>query len=136
MDPNKPRKGGKTDWKRVRDLTDEEIHESAVSDPDAPPLTEDQIAELRRVADPKAIRTALGLTQREFSRDYLIPFGTLQDWEQGRYQLDQTSKNYLRLIASNHAFVKAALHEEEQSTHPQAKEPNSNCERGRSLRKN
>lgn len=39
----------KTDWKRLAAMTDEEIHINAVSDPDNPPLTPEQIKRMRRV---------------------------------------------------------------------------------------
>jgi len=35
-----------TDWEAVRALTEEEIHEAALSDPDAQPLTEEELEQL------------------------------------------------------------------------------------------
>jgi len=37
-----PRRRGKTDWKRVRALTDEEIDEAVRSDPDAAPILDEE----------------------------------------------------------------------------------------------
>ena len=42
---------GQTNWAAVDALTDEEILAAAHSDPDAQPLTEDQLLEFRRVSD-------------------------------------------------------------------------------------
>jgi uncharacterized protein (DUF4415 family) len=42
---------GETDWAAVDALTEEEISAAALSDPDAQPLTEEQLSEFRRIAD-------------------------------------------------------------------------------------
>lgn len=38
-----------TDWEKVKLLTEEEIEKAAASDPDAPLLTEEELAEFKRV---------------------------------------------------------------------------------------
>jgi uncharacterized protein (DUF4415 family) len=43
-----PEDGG-TDWERLRAMTEEEIEQNALEDPDNPPLTEDEIARLELV---------------------------------------------------------------------------------------
>lgn len=48
--------------------------------------------------DAKAIREAANQTQDEFANTYLIPVGTLRDWEQGRRQPDAPARALLRLI--------------------------------------
>jgi uncharacterized protein (DUF4415 family) len=40
-----------TDWEAVNDLTDEEIYQAALSDPDNPPLTEQQLKQMRPLAE-------------------------------------------------------------------------------------
>lgn len=80
---------GKTDWTRIEALTSEQALQNALADQDNPPLTDDQLARLRRVPDPQEIRQRLGLTQREFSRQFQIALGTLRDWEQGARREDQ-----------------------------------------------
>jgi putative transcriptional regulator len=40
-----------TDWARVNAMTDEEVMAAALSDPDAQPLTPEQLAKMRRLAD-------------------------------------------------------------------------------------
>jgi putative transcriptional regulator len=78
-----------------------DIEAAAARDPDAPPLTESDVARLRRVPRVKTLRRALGLTQEEFAARYHIPLGTLRDWEQGRTEPDQPARAYLRVIARN-----------------------------------
>lgn len=36
-----------TDWEKLMSMTDEEIHESAMADPDAQPLTEEELSQMR-----------------------------------------------------------------------------------------
>ncbi len=90
-------------------MTEEEIHAAALSDPDAQPLTEADVARMKRVSRVKTIRRALQLTQEEFSARYHIPLGTLRDWEQGRSQPDQTAQAYLKAIAVNPEAIYQAL---------------------------
>ena len=37
---------GLTDWERLASMSDEEVHAAALSDPDAQPLTEEQLAKM------------------------------------------------------------------------------------------
>jgi len=99
----------KTDWQRLREMTDEEVHAAAVADPDAQPLTEERLALMRRVPRAKTLRRALGLTQEAFAARYQIPLGTLRDWEQGRAEPDQPARAYLRAIAGDPEAVLRAL---------------------------
>jgi putative transcriptional regulator len=101
--------GQETDWAYVEAMTDEEAHRNALADEDNPPLTDEQLARLRRVPCPKEIREQLGLTQREFSNRFQIALGTLRDWEQGARRPDSAAKAYLRVIEQDPAAVLAAL---------------------------
>jgi len=98
-----------SDWARVDAMTEEELHQNALNDPDNPPLTSEQLARMRRVPNPQRIREALGLTQREFSRRFEIALGTLRDWEQGARRPDSTARAYLRVIEQNPEAVAEAL---------------------------
>jgi putative transcriptional regulator len=104
---------GKTDWTRVEALTGEQALQNALADPDIPPLTDDQLARMRRVPDPQEIRQRLGLTQREFSRQFQIALGTLRDWEQGARRPDSAAKAYLRVIAAAPDAVRQILQAED-----------------------
>jgi putative transcriptional regulator len=70
----------KTDWARLRAMTDEEVTASAMTDPDARPMTPEQVQAARRVPRTRTLRRALALTQEEFALRYHIPLGTLRDW--------------------------------------------------------
>ena len=97
----------KTDWKRIRAMTDEEVTAAAISDPNARPMTAEQFA--RRMPRAKSLRRALCLTQEEFAARYHIPIGTLRDWEQGRSEPDQPACAYLTVIANDPVGVERAL---------------------------
>jgi putative transcriptional regulator len=99
----------KTNWKRLREMTEAEVHAAALADPDAQPLTEADLARMKRVPRAKTLRRALGLTQEEFATRYQIPLGTLRDWEQGRAEPDQPARAYLKAIAGDPEAVHRAL---------------------------
>jgi putative transcriptional regulator len=95
-----------TDWAKIDAQTDEEIARNVASDPDAPPLMTDATMAAGVV---RLIRQRLGITQAEFSRRFLIPIGTLRDWEQNRKQPDKTAIAYLRVISKEPDVVAKAL---------------------------
>jgi putative transcriptional regulator len=93
----------------MRPMTEEEISAAAAADPDARPMTADQLAAARRIPRIKTLRRALGLTQDEFATRYHIPLGTLRDWEQGRREPDQPARAYLKVIAADPEGVSRSL---------------------------
>ena len=97
------------DWSRLDAMTDEEKHAAALSDPDASPLTEEQLARARRIPAIKALRFRLGLTQEEFATRFQIPLGTIRDWERGAREPDSAAIVLLRVIAHNPQVVMQAL---------------------------
>ena len=99
----------RTDRARIDAMTDKETEANALSDPDNPPRTEEQISRGRRISPAKHLRFRLGLTQEEFAARYQIPLGTLRDWEQHRAEPDQAARAYLKVIAKDPEFVAAAL---------------------------
>jgi putative transcriptional regulator len=72
------------EWARFNAMTEEQRHEAALSDPDAFPMTEEELDNAPLTPRVKVLRRALELSQEEFSSRYCIPLGTLRDWEQGR----------------------------------------------------
>jgi len=104
---------GKKDWALVEALTGEQALQNALADPDNPPLTDEQLARMRRIPDPQEIRQRLGLTQREFSQQFQIALGTLRDWEQGARRPDSAAKAYLRVIAAAPDAVRRILQSKE-----------------------
>jgi putative transcriptional regulator len=80
-------------------MTAAEVEAAAAADPDARPMTVEELRRARRVPRVKTLRRALGFTQEEFAARYQIPLGTLRDWEQGRTEPDQPTRAYLKVIA-------------------------------------
>jgi putative transcriptional regulator len=64
----------------MRPMTEAEIEAAAAADPDARPLTAEQLKTARRVPRVRTLRRALGLTQEQFAARFHIPLGTLRDW--------------------------------------------------------
>jgi putative transcriptional regulator len=89
---------GATDWVRLEAMTDEEVRAAALSDPDAQPLTPEQLARMRRVSRVKVIRQRLGMTQAEFAQAFHLPLTTLRDWEQHRSTPDAPARALLLAI--------------------------------------
>ncbi|MGH2345561.1 MAG: helix-turn-helix domain-containing protein [Chloroflexota bacterium] len=80
-------------------MTEEQVRAAAAADPDAHPMTADELRAARRVPRVKTLRRALGFTQEEFAARYQIPLGTLRDWEQGRSEPDRPARAYLKVIS-------------------------------------
>jgi putative transcriptional regulator len=93
----------------LRPMTEAEVEKAAAADPDARPMTPEQLRTARRVPRTKTLRRVLALTQEEFAARYHIPLGTLRDWEQGRCEPDQPARAYLTVIAHDPEGVKRAL---------------------------
>ena len=90
-------------------MTEAEIAAAAAADPDARPMTQEELGTARRVPRIKTLRRALALTQDEFAARYHIPWGTLRDWEQGRTEPDQPARAYLKVIAQDPETVRLLL---------------------------
>ena len=89
---------GDTDWTRLGAMTDDEAMAAALSDPDAQPLTPEQLAKMRRVSRVKVLRLRLGMTQAEFAEAFHLPITTLRDWEQRRSTPDAPARALLLAI--------------------------------------
>jgi|SRR5579859_1665182 len=99
----------KIDWSRFDAMSEAQRHQAALNDPDAQPLTEQDLSRMKRTPQAKVIRRALGLSQEDFATRYHIPLGTLRDWEQGRVEPDQAARAYLMVIAREPETVREAL---------------------------
>ncbi len=97
------------DWSRADAMTDEQIHAAALADPDAQPLTEKQVREMKPVPRVKLLRIKLRLTQEQFAKRYGIPLSTLRDWEQHRTEPDQTTQSYISVIEAFPDVIAQAL---------------------------
>jgi putative transcriptional regulator len=101
--------GGKTDWARLDAMTDEDVLAAARADPDAQPLTPEQLAKMRRVSRVKALRQRLGMTQTEFARSFHLPITTLRDWEQRRSVPDAPARALLLAIERDPEVMRRLL---------------------------
>jgi putative transcriptional regulator len=99
----------RTDWARLEAMTEEEIEANALSDPDNPPLTDEELARMRPVPNARRIRERLKLTQEQFAARFEVPLGTLRDWEQGVSYPDSAAKTLLRVIDKDPEAVINAL---------------------------
>jgi putative transcriptional regulator len=86
------------DWRRLEAMTDEEIVAAALTDPDNPPLTDEQLARFRRPALVKRIRHRLHMGRETFAAAYGIPLETLRAWEAHQLEPTDVELAYLRLI--------------------------------------
>ena len=115
-DPKNPPTVSKEEWARLEAMTDEEITAAANSDPDNPPLTDEELARVRTARRIQAVRAHTGLSQRQFAELYRINVGRLRDLEQGRTQPDSAMLAYLTVIEREPEAVKRALRKEAKVT--------------------
>jgi putative transcriptional regulator len=109
LDPKNP---PKTDWRAFDAMTEEESHQAALSDPDCPPLTEEQLARARRMPTVKRLRLRLGMTLEEFAAKFHLPLGIITDWERGVHRPDEAAEVLLKVIAKDPEAVARALEPE------------------------
>lgn len=99
----------KTDWARFDAMTEEELEANALSDPDNPPLSNEELARMRRVPDPAGIRRRLGLSQEAFAAQFELPLDDLRAWEERPGLIDFSAITLLRIIEQDPDAVRAAL---------------------------
>ena len=115
LDPKNPPRLSEAEKARLDSMTDEEITAAAESDPDNPPLTDEELEHVRLARRVQAVRARTGLSQRRFAEVYRINVGRLRDLEQGRTQPDSAMLAYLAVIAREPEAVERALREEERA---------------------
>jgi putative transcriptional regulator len=111
-----PKEPPHTDWRAFDAMSDEERHQAALSDPDCPPLTEEQLARARRMPTVKTLRLRLNMTQEEFAAKFHLPLGTVRDWEQGAHRPDKAAEVLLKVIAKDPDAVARALETEPENS--------------------
>ena len=62
-----PKPESRTDWDRLKRMSDEEVDQAARNDPDAQPLSDEQLARGFRPNALTALRKRLSLSQTEFA---------------------------------------------------------------------
>lgn len=105
---------GKTNWRKVKSMSEEEIVRNASEDSDAPFLTDAELSGFKRVIpissiDVKKIRNNLHMTQEDFSHYFGFNLKTLRDWEQHRREPSGAAKNLLKVIELEPKVVQRAL---------------------------
>src|SRR5689334_19612729 len=100
---------GDTDCARLDGMSDEEIRAAALSNPDAQPLTPEQLARMRRVSRVKVLRQRLGMTQAQFAEAFHLPITTLRDWEQHRNTPDAPARALLLAIERDPEVMRRLL---------------------------
>ena len=104
---------GRTNWKRLAEMTEAEVAARARADRDARPVPRKRLGEFRRVSlspnEVRSIRRRSGLSQAAFAARYSLNLRTLQDWEQGRAQPDGPARAYLLVILREPRAVERAL---------------------------
>lgn len=69
-------------------MTDEDIVAAALADPDAQPLTDEDLNRMNPMPKARVFRLRMKLSQEAFAERFRIPVGTLRDWEQaGEHQV-------------------------------------------------
>ena len=109
LDPNNPPRFTPEELARLDALTDEEITAAAESDPDNPPLTEEELTKIETIQLLREARKRTGLSQTQFAARYRINVARLRDWEQGRSVPDSAAFAYLQVIAREPEAVDRAL---------------------------
>lgn len=104
-----PKPQDRTDWQRVRALSDEEVETAALADPDNPPLGDEPLERAAFGRRVRAVRQKLGLTQPAFAERFRFPVSSLRDWEQGRRLPDAATQAYITVIAREPDAVARAL---------------------------
>jgi putative transcriptional regulator len=94
---------------RPEAMTDADVEAAASADPDAQPLTEEQLAQFERVPNIKAIREKLHLSQKQFAETFGLSLSVVRDLEQGRFFPDRAARTLLKVIAHNPKAVQEAL---------------------------
>lgn len=105
---------GKTQWSKIKAMTESQVKKAAKSDPDAPLLSAAQLKKFKRVrpvrnVDVKAIRIRLHLSQDAFAHYFGVSLRTIQEWEQRRREPTATARNFLKVIEREPEAVLRAL---------------------------
>jgi putative transcriptional regulator len=83
---------------RFDKLTDAKIEALALSDPDNPPQTEEQLWRMVLAREVRLTREKLGLSQPDFAARFHIGLARLRDFEQARSEPDFIIRVFLRMI--------------------------------------
>jgi putative transcriptional regulator len=110
-DPTKPARLSSGQEARLDVMTEDEINAAALSDPDAQPWSDEDLARAKTGwgARIKLTRLKLGMSQAAFAEAFGFSLRALQEWEQGRAEPPEAIRSYLRVIDREPEAVKRAL---------------------------
>ena len=94
---------------RLDAMTDEELTANALSDPDNPPLTDEELDRGLAGRSVRIAREKTGLSQPAFAKAFRINLARVRDLEQGRHQPDSALLAYLGLIEQDPEWVLSHL---------------------------
>lgn len=105
---------GKTNWDKIKGLSEDAIAKAANTDLDSPLLTSEELSQFKRVKpvevlEVKAIRDKLHMSQEQFAYYFGVSVRTIQEWEQHRRKPTGTARNFLKVIAHYPKIVRLAL---------------------------
>ncbi len=100
----------RTDWERLHSMTEDEIEENALSDPDNPPLTTEELEQLAQPNEFRDVRQRLNLTVFQFAERFGIPIATVLAWESGEALPDAGARVLLRVIEHDPEAVIRVVH--------------------------
>jgi putative transcriptional regulator len=109
LDPKNPPKLSPKERARLDAMTEDEIEQNALSDPDNPPMTEEELARAVSAREVRRAREKTGLSQAEFAARFRINVSRLRDLERGRYAADSALLAYFRVIEHASKVVQKAL---------------------------
>lgn len=72
-------------------------------------VTDEAMDRAQRARLIRKTRTALGLSQPDFAKKFLVPVGTLRDWEQARALPPDFAVAYVHVIAAHPDLVAALV---------------------------
>lgn len=107
-------KQGKTNWHKVKSMSENEIVKAAQADPDAHISSKEELKKFKRVSpvkeiNIKEIRVRLHLSQQEFAHYFGVSVRTIQEWEQHRREPSASARNFLKVIEYAPKVVQKAL---------------------------
>lgn len=112
--PGNPLKPGKTNFARLKHMTEVDLKKGALSDRDNPLLTRQELEKFKPArfiseVNVKKIRERIGLSQTKFANYFGVSVRTIQDWEQHRHKPNRTAQNFLMVITKEPRAVQRAL---------------------------
>jgi putative transcriptional regulator len=109
LDPDNPPDLTDKERARLDALTESDIETNALSDPDNPALTDDELGRMTTARLVRRARLKTGLSQPKFASVYHFSVGRLRDLEQGRSRPDSAVLAYLTLIEKDPEKVREQL---------------------------